>query len=160
MKIFISWSGARSHALAAALRKWLPLVVHYVEPWLSEADISAGERWSHVIAQELESSSFGIVCATPESATSDWVLFETGALAKSIDSARVVPLLVGLDFADISGPLAQFQAKKANRQVMLDLIRSINRQYVEPIYEDRIDQLFHALWPQVERSLSASLQVA
>lgn len=35
MKLFISWSGARSQALALALQEWLPLVIHYVEPRLS-----------------------------------------------------------------------------------------------------------------------------
>lgn len=32
MKVFISWSGERSQALAQALRDWLPLVLHFVEP--------------------------------------------------------------------------------------------------------------------------------
>ena len=34
MHVFISWSGERSKALAVALRDWLPLVLHYVEPWV------------------------------------------------------------------------------------------------------------------------------
>ena len=55
LKRFISWSEKRSEALASALREWLPLVLHYVEPWLSKSDIQAGERWSVEIAKELES---------------------------------------------------------------------------------------------------------
>lgn len=43
MKVFISWSGERSHALGDALHDWIPLVLHYVEPWLSQADIEAGQ---------------------------------------------------------------------------------------------------------------------
>ena len=46
MRIFISWSGERSHQLAHALHESLPLVLHYVKPWLSQADISAGDRWA------------------------------------------------------------------------------------------------------------------
>jgi hypothetical protein len=38
VKIFISWSGDRSHQLAQALHGWLPLVLPYVEPWLSQAN--------------------------------------------------------------------------------------------------------------------------
>src|SRR5438309_2275444 len=63
MKVFISWSGERSHALAMALRDWLPLVLHYVEPWLSEADVAAGDRLAQAVAKELESSNFGIIYA-------------------------------------------------------------------------------------------------
>ena len=53
MKLFISWSGKRSQALAQAIRDWLPLILHYVQPWLSEADIPAGERWAEVVASRL-----------------------------------------------------------------------------------------------------------
>jgi hypothetical protein len=38
MKIFISWSSERSHLLAQALHESLPLLLHYVKPWLSQAD--------------------------------------------------------------------------------------------------------------------------
>lgn len=61
MKVFISWSGERSQALAQALRDWLPMVLYYVEPWLSHSDIEAGERWAHEVAKELEVSKFGIL---------------------------------------------------------------------------------------------------
>lgn len=66
MKIFISWSGDRSHQLAQALHEWLPLVLHYVKPWLSQADISAGSRWAQEVAKELETTNFGIICVTQE----------------------------------------------------------------------------------------------
>ena len=42
MRVFISWSGERSKVLAQALKEWLPLVLHNVEPWMSEVDIAAG----------------------------------------------------------------------------------------------------------------------
>jgi hypothetical protein len=71
VKLFISWSGERSKALAIAFRDWLPLVLHYVEPWLSEADIEAGERWAQSVAKELGSSKFGVVCVTSENVEDD-----------------------------------------------------------------------------------------
>ncbi len=58
MKVFISWSGERSGLVAKALREWLPLVLHYVKPWLSESDIKPGERWSAKVAENLEATSF------------------------------------------------------------------------------------------------------
>jgi hypothetical protein len=34
MKVFISWSGETSHAVAQTLRFWLPSVLQYVEPYV------------------------------------------------------------------------------------------------------------------------------
>jgi hypothetical protein len=56
MKVFISWSGERSQQIGNALREWIQLVLHYVEPWLSHADIDAGQRWADQVAKELENS--------------------------------------------------------------------------------------------------------
>jgi hypothetical protein len=153
MKVFISWSGERSHLLAEALHGWLPLVLHYVKPWLSEADVAAGERWAQAVAKELESSNFGIICVTPENLGSPWVLFEAGALAKSMQGAKVIPLLFNLEFSDISGPLAQFQAKKVEKGGLAEVINSINQSAEQAVPEDRARQLFAALWPEFEKQL-------
>ncbi|SUS06828.1 conserved hypothetical protein [uncultured Defluviicoccus sp.] len=155
MKVFISWSGERSHLLAQALHGWLPLVLHYVKPWLSEADVAAGERWAQAVAQELESSNFGIICVTPENFGSPWVLFEAGALAKSMQGAKVIPLLFNLEFSDVSGPLAQFQAKKVERGGLAEVINSINQSAEQGVPEDRTRQLFAALWPEFEKQLES-----
>jgi hypothetical protein len=154
MRVFISWSGERSQALAHVLRDWLPLVLHYVEPWLSEADVAAGERWAQAIAKELEASNFGIICVTRENVASPWVLFESGALAKSMEGSRVVPLLLDLEFSDITGPLAQFQAKKVERGGISEVIQSINQTAGQPVPEPRARQLFDALWPEFEKQVA------
>lgn len=153
MKVFISWSGERGQLLAQALHGWLPLVLHYVQPWLSEADVAAGDRWAQAVAKELETSNFGVICVTPENLTSPWVLFEAGALAKSLQGTKVIPLLFSLEFSDISGPLAQFQAKKFERSGLAEVVHSINQSAPEPILEDRARQLFTALWPELEKQL-------
>lgn len=154
MKIFISWSGERSQALGKALRDWLPLVLHYAEPWLSESDIAAGDRWAQSIATELEASNFGIICVTPENLESPWVLFESGALAKSMQDAKVIPLLFNLEYSDVAGPLAQFQAKKADKVGVSEVVHAINKVSEEKTPEDRSKQLFTALWPELEKALS------
>ncbi|UCE59384.1 MAG: toll/interleukin-1 receptor domain-containing protein [Phycisphaerales bacterium] len=154
MKVFISWSGERSQALAQGLRNWLPLVLHYVEPWLSEADVAAGERWAQEVAKELDASNFGIICVTPENVGAPWVLFEAGALGKSMQGSRVIPLLFSLEFSDITGPLAQFQAKKVERSGLGEVVLSVNQAADEGIPEDRANQLFEALWPEFEKHLT------
>lgn len=151
MRVFISWSGERSKVVARALREWLPLVLHYVEPWLSEADIQAGDRWAHSVAGELAASNFGIVCVTSENADSPWVLFEAGALAKSLDAGKVIPLLVDLDFLELTGPLAQFQAKKLARDGMTEVVRSLQLSAADPIPVEREEKLIDLSWPMLER---------
>lgn len=46
MKVFISWSGTRSKAMANALKEWIPLIVQHAKPFVSDKDISAGDRWA------------------------------------------------------------------------------------------------------------------
>ena len=155
MKIFISWSGERSEALAKALREWFPLVLHFVDPWLSQSDIQAGERWSIEIAKELESCNFGVICITRENLSSPWILFEAGALAKSIQDGRVIPLLLDLDFKEISGPLAQFQAKKSDGAGIRELVVSLNKAATNPVPETQLEKLFSALWDDLERQITS-----
>jgi hypothetical protein len=155
MKIFISWSGERSHLLAQALHEWLPLVLPYVQPWLSQADISAGDRWATEVAKELASSNFGIICVSPENLNSPWILFEAGALAKSLEGAKVIPLLLGLEFSQISGPLAQFQAKKLGKEGLAEIVQSINQSATSPEPEDRARQRLAGLWPMIETKIEA-----
>ncbi len=44
MKVFISWSGKRSRALAEAFRDWLPNDTQAIKPWMSDVDIDKGTR--------------------------------------------------------------------------------------------------------------------
>jgi len=155
MKVFICWSGERSKAVAQSLRDWMPLVLHFAQPWLSEEDISAGERWTQSVAKELETTNFGIICLTRENITSPWILFEAGSLAKSFKESKVIPLLLDLEFSEISGSLAQFQAKKVDKDGISEVIQSINQAEAQPIPEARTRELFEALWPKLEKQLSA-----
>jgi hypothetical protein len=155
MKIFVSWSGERSQALAVALREWLPLVLHYVEPWLSASDIKSGDRWSSEIAKELQASNFGIICVTRDNLEAPWLLFESGALAKSMEEGRVIPLRLDLDVSDISGPLTQFQSEKADEEGVRRLIESLNKASSNSIPDDRLNKLFEPMWPQIKQKIEA-----
>ena len=155
MKVFICWSGERSEAIAQNLRDWMPLVLYFVQPWLSDVDIAAGERWTQSVAKELETTNFGIICLTRENIASPWILFEAGSLAKSFQGSKVIPLLLDLEFSEISGPLAQFQAKKIDKDGINEMMQSINQAEPQPIPETRINELFGALWPKLEKQLSS-----
>lgn len=154
MKIFISWSGERSQALALAVKDWLQPVLHFAQPWLSTSDIKSGDRWGIEIAKELQDTNFGILCVTSDNLNAPWLLFEAGALAKSIDDGRVVPLLLDLEKSDLSGPLTQFQAEKVDFDGVRKLAESLNKAAANPIPQETFTTLFDALWPKLEESMS------
>jgi TIR domain len=155
MKVFISWSGAQSENLARALKDWVPMVLQSVDPWLSGADIPAGDRWAASIADKLEDSNLGIICITPENIASPWILFEAGALAKRVQEGHVIPLLLDIELQDFAGPLAQFQAKKVEREGLFDVIDSINQKSDIKLTSTQLEKQFEALWPELEKAISA-----
>src|SRR5947209_17570002 len=126
MKVFISWSGERSKAVAEALRYWLPNVIQALEPWMSADDIERGTRWRSGLASELEQSSVGIICLTQENLDSTWIHFEAGALSKQQQNTYVCTLLCDVEPTDVREPLAQFQHTRANKDDLRKLIFTIN----------------------------------
>jgi hypothetical protein len=154
--LFISWSGERSRFAASALRDWIPKVVQAVEPFMSEADIDKGSRGLNEIARALEGVKLGISCLTPENLNASWLLYEAGALTKTVDDATKLCtfLLGGLQPKDVKGPLSMFQATKADKEDVRKLIRTINKAVSKaPMPEGRLDQVFDGLWPQLEEEL-------
>ena len=82
--VFISWSGERSKHVALGLRDWLPAILQTAKPWMSESDIDKGARGVEEIGKALSDIEIGIVCLTPENLDSRWILFEAGALSKTL----------------------------------------------------------------------------
>ena len=154
MEVFISWSGDRSGKVAEALREWLPSVIQSVEPFMSASDIDKGSRWSNDLAMHLEHAQFGLICLTQENLEAPRLLFEAGALSKSIDDSRVVPFLYGVSQAELQGPLAQFQAALANKASTWEVIKSINETSGESgLDPTRLENAFEAWWPRLDSTL-------
>jgi hypothetical protein len=151
MRVFVSWSGARSKHVASELRRLLPCLLHRVDPWMSEEDIEKGRAGIATISAALESTNFGIVVLTPENAPSTWINFEAGALAKNVADAYVFTVLVDLRKSQLTGPLAQFQATDLSSESdVLRLIRSINRCDGLPISDAALEATFEKWWPEVD----------
>jgi hypothetical protein len=157
MKVFISWSGKRSQTVALALREWLPNVIQSVKPWVSQADIEAGARWLQEIDHELNDTRFGIICLTRDNQLAPWILFEAGALAKTIEKTFVCPYLIEMEPRDIEpGPLTQFQAKRATRDETKELVLSINNALPDGrLSENRVTEAVELWWPKLEQALNA-----
>jgi TIR domain len=153
--VFISHAGVKSKALGKKLRDWLPDIIQSIEPWFSESDIEAGSRWSPRIAEELNGTHFGIICLTKANCTAPWILFEAGALAKSMESSRVCPYLIDLEPSEIPrGPLTEFQGKRANEAETWQLIQTINNASKdEGLDEPRLERSFKRSWPDLDEAI-------
>jgi hypothetical protein len=155
--VFISWSGARSKAAAEALREWLPIVIQAAKPWMSDSDIDKGSRGLDEIAKALEGMKVGIICLAPENLTAEWILYEAGALSKTLDAkTRVCTyLLGGLQPQDVRPPLGMFQATQAVKDETKKMIHTINRSLDTSVVDGVVDTVFDKMWPDMERKLLA-----
>ena len=155
-RVFLSWSGERSKAVAIALRSWLKKVLQAVEPWMAEEDIKAGQVWFNQIADTLEVSTFAVICVTPENLESRWLNFEAGAIGMTRrDGAHraAAPYLLGLEFGDLPQPLAAFEAKQATKNGTLALVKAINDTLPTPLPEPDLVESFEMWWPKLSDAL-------
>lgn len=74
----------------------------------------------------LEESSAAVICVTPENRNSEWILFESGAVAKQFDRARVIPVLIDGSPEDLPIPLRQFQAVSWSESGLVRIAESLN----------------------------------
>ena len=111
MNIFLSWSGDHSKHVAGVLRQYIRKVVQEADCFFSKGDIEAGTPWLREISDKLVSHSLGIVCVTKENQERPWINYEAGALSSKLDSFHVVPLVIGMEEADLKMPLASLQAQ-------------------------------------------------
>lgn len=159
MKVFISWSGFRSKNVAELFHEWLPLVIHEVEPWMSSEDIDKGKKWSSEISQSIDNADFGIICVTKDNLINPWLLFEAGALSRTIKEATFVcPFLLDLEATDIDNknPLSQFQATKNSREEVLNLLKTINKASGNEILDNtRLKKTFIKWWSEFEDKISS-----
>jgi hypothetical protein len=156
MKIFLSWSGEKSRQTAEVLKKWLPQVIQALKPWIS-VDIEKGKRWSQEVIDNLEQSKVGIICLNKENLSEPWILFETGAIAKTKDSYSCI-FLLDLGPADVPKPLGELQATKFEKDDFRKLMHTINGVLKnvgkESLEKDVLDSVFEKFWPELEEQLT------
>lgn len=159
MDVFISWSGDRSRAVADLLDDWLQCVLQAIDPWMSSKDIDRGSLWFTEISNQLSQTKVGIVCLTRDNIDKPWILFEAGALAKGLSSARVCTFLVDLEATDISDPLAQFNHTSPTQDGLFELVRTLNNALGEKALKDKVlAQVFETYWPQFEADFNKALK--
>lgn len=156
MKVFISWSGKKSHKVALVFHEWLPLIIESIVPYVSSEDINKGARWSTGIATELEESNYGILCVTKESIDAPWLSFEAGALSKTIDKSHVSPFLFDIKRSEINNnPILQFQSTIFKKEDLKKLVQSLNNARSDTAMSDnRLNTVFEKFYPDLADKLN------
>jgi hypothetical protein len=155
MKVFISWSGNKSHKVALVFREWFPSVIQSIEPYVSSEDIDKGARWSTDIAKELENSTFGILCVTKENMNAPWLSFEAGALSKTMDKSFVSPFLFDIKRSEVNGPILQFQSTIFQKEDIKKLLNTLNKACGESCITDTmLEKAFEVWYPTLEVELN------
>lgn len=155
VKVFISWSGNKSKAVAELLGVWLQCVLQAINPWISTQNIDKGSVWFNEIHDQLNDICTGIICLTQQNINSPWILFESGALAKGLTSSRVCTLLIDLKPTDIKEPLAQFNHTIPDKEGMQGLIKTLNKCLGDKaIKEEILSKIFETYWPEFQRDFS------
>lgn len=158
MKLFVSWSQNISRQIAQDFREWLPLISQTIEPFMSEEDTDKGAHWSSTIRRELDQSAFGIVILTAENIDSTWLHFEAGAIAKSVDEGRVVPILFGLKHSDVQQPLSMFQSALFEKDDIFRVVRTINGAAGTDARDERqLETVFETFWPRLDKVIQPKL---
>lgn len=158
MRVFITWSGDTSKKVAEALDEFLPSVIQAVKPFLSCADLKAGVQWSPELASELEKTKVGVICLTPDNLEKPWVMFEAGALSKTVPDRNtfVCPYLSRVEPGTLQGPLEQFQSVKADREGTLKLVQTVNNAQGDDqaLSESQLTKAFEVYWPAMGDALN------
>ena len=150
MNVFVSWSGPTSRRLAEILRDWLPHVLQEVAVFVSSQDIDKGERWAASIADSLNEHEFGFLVLTKQNLTAPWIMFEAGALSKTVKS-RLIPILCNVDRLDLAGsPIQQFQNILIDRDDVFGALKVINTRLSNPLPDGRLTSSFEKWWPDLE----------
>jgi hypothetical protein len=133
-------------------------VIQEIDPFMSESDIAAGARWLNEIDQQLEGTSFAIVCVTRDNQSASWLNFEAGAVAKTIDTSRVVPLAIDLTLSDVKPPLGHFQAKDISAAGVMAVLESLNEHTNRPV--SNLSPAFEKWWPDLQVKLQQAVRAA
>lgn len=153
MRIFASWSGQASREIAIILKEWIPNVLQDADVYVSSQDIGKGERWLNNVNSNLQDHNFGISIVTAENYVAPWILFEAGALAKSLNG-RIIPLLCGIDTISMPNhPLTQFQyAVAPGKEEVFRFIQDINQVSDRPLHDERLKATFEKWFPDFEKA--------
>ena len=129
-----------------------------IEYFMSDEDVQPGQRWLRELSNSLDKTDLGILCLTSENISSQWIGFEAGWMAKRLGDGTVFPLLLDTDPEQISGPLSEFQCKRADLKGMQDIAVAINKKLNKSIKETILERRVRVAMQDFKEQLSSIIQ--
>lgn len=157
MKIFMSWSGEKSQAIAEKFKAFLTKVIQQTQPYISSKDIDLGSVWSRSVMKEATERRFGLIFITPENKSSPWIHYEAGCLIKDLEKDRVVPILFGLKKEDVGSPLSLFQMIEFSKESIFALLTQINNATPNPLESTTLEELFSTFFDKLNEDISKTV---
>jgi hypothetical protein len=154
MTVFISWSGARSKAVALVFKEHLEHVIQGLPTFMSDKDIYSGTQWYREIGDSLRASTFGIICVTPDNTTSPWLNFEAGAIGNQTEQTRVAPVAIGMSKENLPSPLNGFNGVDLDVEGFVRLVKSIHGTRTEKAPWTVIEAAARRQWDLMEPELN------
>lgn len=151
-RVFLSWSGKQSKAVAHALGLGIQGIdkEKRLEPWISE-DIAPFEDWRNELKKSISSSNFAVLCVTPANLWSPWMLWEAGALAIELEKTNVSPYLLNIPVDKVPDPLRNFQCIVATKEGTKKLLSRLGDAVKLP--DTDFAKRFDKVWPKVRSAL-------
>ena len=159
VKVFISWSGEKSKAVAKLLKTWISDMIQAIDPWVSDDNLERGVIWFSEISKALREVDVGIICLTEENKNAPWILFETGALSGGADDPRICTFLVDLDPADVQQPLSQYNHTFPTKESLYSLIKTLNSKLdKDQLDTAKLNRIFEHSWTEFETKFNEILK--
>ncbi|MBE7495163.1 MAG: toll/interleukin-1 receptor domain-containing protein [Verrucomicrobiaceae bacterium] len=120
MNTYLSWSGEDSRKAASALRRVISEVAPNTIVFSGWEDIKAGEHWQRAMIEQLQQADMALFFITPSNLHSPWIHFEAGAIVGR--GLPIVPILVGVQPSQLSGPLNAYQSVSTSQESLSRLL--------------------------------------
>ena len=156
MKLFISWSGPASQAIALTLSEEINTLMPWVDPWFSSRSILPG-RWRRQLFDALHSTDYGIICLMPDNIVAPWIFFEMGIIVGRANSEqKIAPIAFGgLEVDTIGSPISDFQIFKKTkadfRKIIGDIYNASRR--TSPKKSEVLNN-FDSSWNRIRQKLT------
>lgn len=153
--VFISWSGKRNKELARLFVLYGKDLLTNVSFYFSSDEIKGGEKQRQNIESGLNNTNFGIVFLTSTNLSSKWIYFEAGAISRTLEKHRIIPLLYDIDIEKIGEPFSAYQGFKIDKESLLKVFIDINdfQENWNKIPEQTIKNNFNRLWKDFDFDL-------